>query len=91
MLNEVKDKGVFPQFMRKATKVTIPKKTKSRLQLKNERGIFLVNIIRGIFMKVLFVRKSEMINSNMSESNIGGRKDKSCINHIWVLNSIIHD
>ena len=90
LLNETKEKGVFPQFMRKATIVTIPKKTKSRLQLKNERGIFLVNIIRGIFMKVLFVRKSDMINSNMSENNIGGRKDKSCNNHIWVLNGIIH-
>ena len=77
--------------MRKATIITIPKKAKSRLILKNERGIFLVNIIRGIFMKVLFQRKSNMLNYNMSDSNIGGRKDKSCINHIWVLNGIIHE
>ena len=27
----------------------------------------------------------------MSGSNIGGRKDKSCINHIWVVNAIIHE
>ena len=32
-----------------------------------------------------------MLNSNMSDSNIGGRKNKSCIYHIWVLNGIIHD
>ena len=32
-----------------------------------------------------------MIDSNMSDSNIGGRRNKSCINHIWVLNSIIHE
>ena len=77
--------------MRRATIITIPKKTKSRLQLKNERGIFLVNIVRGIFMKVLFIRKYEMINTNMAESNIGGRRDKSSINNIWILNGIIHD
>ena len=27
----------------------------------------------------------------MSDSNIGGRKQKSCINHIWVINTIVHD
>ena len=91
LLNNVKDTGVFPKFMRKATIITIPKKAKSRLHLKNERGIFLVNIVRGIFMKVLFQRKSDMISSNMSDSNIGRRKNKSSINHIWVINSIIHE
>ena len=91
LLNNVKATGVLPKFMRKATIITIPKKAKSRLHLKNERGIFLVNIVRGIFMKVLFQRKSDMISSNMSDSNIGGRKNKSSINHIWVINSIFHE
>ena len=27
----------------------------------------------------------------MTDSNIGGRKDKSCINHIWVMNAVIHE
>ena len=27
----------------------------------------------------------------MSDSNVGGRKNKSCINHIFVLNGIIHE
>ena len=62
MLNRVKETGMFPNFMRRATIITIPKKTKSKLLLKNERGIFLVNIVRGIFMKILFIRKYEMIN-----------------------------
>ena len=44
-----------------------------------------------ILMRLLFYSESHMIDSNMSDSNIGGRKDKSCINHIWVLNSIIHE
>ena len=45
--------------MRKTHITTIPKKNKSRLQLKNERGIFLVNSIRGILMRILFNRKSD--------------------------------
>ena len=57
LLNRIKESGVFPKFMRKATIITIPKKAKYRLHHKNEIGIFLVNIIRGIFMKFLFKRK----------------------------------
>ena len=91
MLNIIKEKGIIPSFMRKANICTIPKKNKSRLYLQNERGIFLVNIIRGIFMRILYNRKSNLINMNMSDSNVGGRKDKSCINHIWVVNGVIHD
>ena len=61
------------------------------IQLKNERGLFLVNAIRGILMRVLFNRKSDMIDTYMSDTNIGGRKGKSGINHIWVLTGIIHE
>ena len=91
LLNYIKEKGEVPDFMRKAHISTIPKKNKSRLHLKNERGIFLVNVIRGILMRILFNRKSAMIDTHMSDSNIGGQKDKSGINHIWVLIGIIHE
>ena len=77
--------------MRRATIAKNPKGNKSRLKLSNERGIFLVNTVRGIFMKILFNRNSRKIDEKMSDSNIGGRKNKSCINHIWVMNAIIHD
>ena len=86
----IKEKGSIPLLMRKANISTIPKKGKSRLHLQNERGIFLVNIIRGIFMRILYNRKSKIINMNMSDSNVGGRKDINCINHVWVVNGVIH-
>ena len=90
LCNKIKEEGVIPDFMCRATITTIPKKG-PRTELKNERGIFLVNSVRGILMRMLFNSESNMIDSNMSDSNIGGRKNKSCIYHIWVLNSIIHD
>ena len=42
-------------------------------------------------MRMLFNRKSEMLDSNISDSNFGGREDKNCINHIWTVNAIIHE
>ena len=90
LCNSIKEEGQVPEFMCETTISTIPKKG-PRTELKNERGIFLVNSVRCILMRLLFNSESQMIDSNMSDSNIGGRKNKSCINHIWVLNSIIHE
>ena len=90
LFNKIKNKQEIPQFMRKATVTTIPKKG-SKLLLKNERGIFIVNSIRNILMRLIFNLKNKMIDNNMSDSNVGGRKHKSGINQIWTINRIIHD
>ena len=62
-----------PSFMRKATLTTIPKKG-SKLLLKNERGIFLVSSIRSILMRLIFNMKYNMLDSHMSDSNMGAKK-----------------
>ena len=53
MFNKIKDAGKLPNFMKKATVITIPKKG-SKLKLQNERGIFLVNTVRSILMRLVF-------------------------------------
>ena len=76
--------------MRKATVITISKKGEKML-LKNERGIFLVNSVRSILMRLIFNMKYNVLDSDMTDSNVGGRKNKRDINHIWVIQSIIHE
>ena len=73
LCNDIKNKGEVPEFMLKTTISTIPKKGK-RTELKNERGFFLVNSVRGILMRLLFDSEYEMIDTNMPDSNIGGRE-----------------
>ena len=65
MLNIIKEKGIITKFMRKANMSANSKKGKSRLYLQNESGLFLVNIIRGIFMRILYNRKCYLNNLNM--------------------------
>ena len=76
--------------MKNAVISTIPK-TGSKFLMKNERGIFVLSAVRTIFMRLIYNTKYETINSNMSDSNVGGRKGKSCINHIFVINGVIHE
>ena len=56
MFNKLKDAGKVPDFMKKAIVTTIPKKG-TKLKLENERGIFLVNTIRSILMRLIFNEK----------------------------------
>ena len=83
MFNKLKNQGIIPNFMKKATISTIPK-SGSKLVMKNERGIFVLSAVRTIFMRLIYNTKYEVINSNMSDSNVGGRKEKSFITHIFV-------
>ena len=76
--------------MKTAVISTIPKKG-SKFLLKNGRGIFVLSAVRTLLIRLLYNTKYETINQNMSDSNVGGRKQMSCINHIFVLNGIIHE
>ena len=70
---------------------TIYKGKGEKSSLENDRGIFLVTTFRTILMKLIYRDKYEIIESNMSDSQIGGRKRKNVRNHTWILNGIICD
>ena len=42
-------------------------------------------------MKMIYRDKYDIIDKSMSDSNIGARKNKNIQNHIFIVNSIIHD
>ena len=90
MCNKIKQLKVIPKFMRFANITTVPKKG-SMANLENERGIFRVDVIRSILMRLIYNEKYLEIDKNISDSQMGGRKGKGCRNNIFILNGIIHD
>ena len=90
MANKIKHEIFFPKFMEYADIVSIYKGKGDKLDLDNDRGIFLVNIFRSIIMKLAYKDKYEIVDSNMSDSNVGARRNKNIINHIFVINGIIN-
>jgi hypothetical protein len=75
MLNKLKVNNLIPTFMRFANITTVPKKG-SLTVLENERGIFRVDIVRSILMRIIYNEKYPLIDSNMSDGQMGGRKGK---------------
>ena len=50
-----------------------------------------MSIFRSIFMKLLYNDHKNIIDENMSDSQVGARKNKNIRNHTWILNGIISD
>ena len=91
MLNRTKETLQIPTFFCNSNIASIWKKKGDVLQLQYHRGIFLGSLFKTILMKLIYRRNYKTIDSNMSESNIGGRKGRSCRDHIFVVNGIIQD
>ena len=90
MFNELKSNQLVPSYYNYANITTVPK-SGSRIEPKNERGIFGVPRIRAILMRLIYNMKYEQIDRNMSDCQMGGRKKKGCKNNIFVINGIIHE
>ena len=61
------------------------------MELRNWRGIFVCSVLRNILMKLIYNRTYEKVDLSMSDSQIGARKNRSVLNHLFILNAIISD
>ena len=75
MFNKLKKMKLIPKFMNVTNITTVPKKG-SRLEMKNERGIFRVPVVRYILMRLIYNEKYPEIDKNMSDCQMGARKSK---------------
>ena len=91
LFNQIKSESSFPDFMKNAEVTSLYKGKGSKNDLGNDRGIFIVSIFRTILMKLMYKDVYDDIDESMSDSQIGSRKNKNIRNHIWVVNSVIHD
>ena len=90
MFNMMKSEGYVPMFMNRVNVACVPKKG-SRLVLKNDRGIYLVSKIRSILMRMIYNSNYDVMDSNMTDKNVGSRKGLSSLNNIFIICSIIND
>ena len=90
MMNHMKNHTWISECLR-TSHITILHKKGCKLDLNNWRGIFVSSVLRTILMKLIYGRTYDKVSSNMTDSQIGARKNKSVRNHLFVLNTIISD
>ena len=71
LMNGVKENYLIPWFMGLADITSIFKNKGSRMELDNDRGIFILAVVRKILDKLIDQDKYEDISKGMSDSNIG--------------------
>ena len=59
--------------------------------MSSDRGILNVNKVRSIFDKVIYSDVYDVIDQNMSFSNVGGRKHRKIRDHLFVVYAAIND
>ena len=82
LLNKIREENFLPDFIQLADVATIYKGKGEKCDLKNDRGIFLVTNFRSLLMRLIYKDKYSIIDVNMSDSQVGGRKSKNVRNHI---------
>ena len=85
-LNNMKSQNFIPEFVRMADVATIYKGKGSKNELINERGVFIVTIIRSIMMRLIYSDYYQILDKSMTDSQVGSRKGKNIRNHIWIVN-----
>ena len=90
LMNGIKQNLTIPEFMQVSNITTISKPKSSRFDVEGERGIFILSIFRKIFDKLVYNDQYYDIDSSMSDSNIGARKEQNVKNHLFVLYGIIN-
>ena len=76
--------------MRLADISSIYKRKGSKKDLENDRGIFLLGILRKILDKLLYVDLYPELEEKISNSNIGALRKKNICNHLFVVYGIIN-
>ena len=90
LFNRIKTENQIPKQRQLTTVKSMHKGgVKENIQ-ENERGIFLVNTVSKIHESAL-KKQNENKNENMSQMQTAGRKQRSAVNNLIILNSIIEN
>ena len=91
MINKIKsENGNEPEFMEYANILSFYKGKGKTSDLNNDRGIFILNILRMIKDRMVYNDIKEDLEESMSDAQVGARENKSIRNHLFVIYSILN-
>ena len=88
-MNHIKNKHEYPELIRLCNITAIYKKGK-RSDFNNYRGIFRVVILRSILDRLIYNDIYPIIDSNLSDANVGSRKGRNVRDNLFFLYAIMN-
>ena len=91
LMNGIKEHKIIPDFIKLSNITSIYKQNnKSRYDIENDRGIFILTAIRKLLDNLIYNDKFPYIDRGMTDSNIGARKERNIKDHLFILHGIIN-
>jgi hypothetical protein len=87
LMNMIKTKQIYPTVLEKCNITSLHKK-KSKKDFENYRGIFRVQVLRSILDRLIYNDSYYTIDSNLTDGNVGARKQRSVRDNIFVIGAI---
>ena len=89
MMNKIKNDKRIPEIFRMKNITPIFKGKGSRANPENDRGVFNCIILNSILQKLLLKSNYDQIDENLTDSNVGSRKNKNIRNNTFIVNAVI--
>ena len=90
MFNLIKIHQVYPEILTPSNITSIYKKRGEKNDLNSDRGVFNCVKLRSILDKLVYEDNYQIIDDNMSCSNIGARKYWNIRDHLFVVNAVLN-
>ena len=88
LMNKTKFDQIFPDELELCDISSIYKRRGSRNSFNSYRGVFRVTILRSILDRLIYNDEYANNDGNLTDSNVGARKDRNIRDNIFVLNAI---
>ena len=87
LMNMIKERQIYPKIMEKCNITSLHKKGPKN-DFSNYRGVFRLPILRCILDTLIYNSSYETIDRNLSDGNVGCRKERGCRDNIFVISAI---
>ena len=90
LFNGVKFHLLIPMSIALSNITTIYKNKGSRLDLNNDRGIFILTVMKKMLDKLIYAENYSDIDERMSDCNIGARRKRNIKDHLLIIHGVIN-
>ena len=88
LMNKIKEKQIYPKCLQLCNISSIYKQRGSRNHFSQYRGIFRVLVLRTILEKLIYNDEYQTIDDNLTDANVGARKQRNIRDNLFVVNAI---
>ena len=91
LMNQIKAQQKIPSSLKLCNITSIFKNKGSKKDFENYRGVFRVVTLRSILDKLIYNDEYPGIDENLSDTNVGARKNRNIRDNIFVINAITNE